>query len=104
LKTNWFGIGQENQPAGSQTGLAGSTARPGQKTFQKLQLIHPDSKRGDPYRFFDQLDDRNTMVKYILAFDKVGQTGLAALEAGLAGFGWVSPPEKVFSLSELQMR
>jgi hypothetical protein len=76
--------------------MAGSTARPGQKTFQKLQLIHPDSKRGDPYRFFDQLDDRNAMVQYILALDEVGQTGLAALGTSLTVSAGSAPRKGVF--------
>jgi len=39
--------------------------------------------------FFDKCDQRNTMMQSILAFDKVGQTGLA-------GFGWVSPSKNYF--------
>jgi hypothetical protein len=36
--------------------------------------------------FFDQLDERNAMVQFNLAFDKLVQTDLAGLGTGLAGF------------------
>ena len=48
--------------------------------------------------FFDQLDERNAMVKSILTFEKVGQVGLADL-------AWLDrASKKLFPSSELQMR
>ena len=50
--------------------------------------------------FFDQLDERNAMMKITLAFEKVGKVGLADLGSRL----WLGQPlEKLFSLSMLQM-
>jgi len=46
--------------------------------------------------FFDQLDERNTTVKSILALEEVGKSAKPTL------FG--SGPEKSFSSPELQMR
>jgi hypothetical protein len=45
--------------------------------LSKSQLIHPESKRGKPYMFSDQLNERNTMVQSNLAFEEPVQTSLA---------------------------
>jgi hypothetical protein len=46
-------------------------AGPRQKTFWKSWLVHSDSKRGDPYMFFDQLYERNAMVQSFFHLRKV---------------------------------
>jgi hypothetical protein len=69
--------------------LDGSTAaKPGlvgQNGFRKSQLIRSDSERGEPYMFFNQLDERNAMVQSNLALEELAQTGLPCLGTGLPG-------------------
>ena len=53
--------------------------------------------------FFNQLEERNAMMKITLAFEKVGKVGLADLGSRLSRLWLGQPLEKLFSLSILQM-
>ena len=46
--------------------------------------------------FFDQLDERNAMVKSILAFEEVGQVSLADLRSRLSRLWLVQHPKSHF--------
>ena len=43
--------------------------------------------------FFDQIDERNTMVMYVLAFEEVGQVGLADFRSPLSRL-WLDRAQK----------
>ena len=51
--------------------------------------------------FFDQLNERNAMVMSILAFEKVGQVGLADLAGPEKAFSFVRSPNAMIQVSFL---